>query len=261
MTNLNYSLVSIITVVYNNVKGIKETIQSVINQTYKNIEFIIIDGKSNDGTLDVINKYKDNINIFISESDKGIYDAMNKGINLASGDYIIFMNSGDIFYDNKVLSTIFKNRNNSDVIYGDHCQDFGSYKTIIKAKYPSKREPMTFCHQSVFVKSNLLKKNKFNLQYKICSDRDLFIRIFNQNVKYRYYDIVVSRIEAFGASNENRIATVKEMNKIYSCYNIQNGIKRNLNIIKAYSISLIEFLVGKKTLNNIRRLKNRKLEI
>ncbi len=260
MVDVNKSLISVITVVYNNVKGIKETIQSIVNQSYKNIEFIVIDGNSKDGTIEVINNYKDKISKFISEPDKGIYDAMNKGIDLSSGDYIVFMNSGDKFYDNNVLSVIFQNRVSSDVIYGNHCQDFGSYKTIIKAKHPSTKEPMPFCHQSVFVKSEILKNNKFNLLYKICSDRDLFIRIFNQKVTYNYFNITISVIEAFGTSNENRIATLKEMKKIYSSYNIQKGVFFNLNLIRGYFISIIEFLLGKEVFNNIRRLKNRKLE-
>lgn len=260
MIGVKKPLISVITVVYNNVNGIKETIKSVISQSYKNIEFIVIDGNSSDGTIEVINNYSDNIDKLISDPDKGIYDAMNKGIDLASGDYIIFMNSGDVFFNNNVLSVIFHDREDSDVIYGNTCQDFGSYKRILKAARPSDNEPMPFCHQSVFVKSVILKKYKFNLLYKICSDRDLFIRIFNQNVKYKYFDIVISEIEAFGTSNENRIATLKEMKKIYSSYNIQKGVYLNLYLIRGYIISIIEFLLGKEVFNNIRRLKNRKFE-
>lgn len=256
MVDANKSLISVITVVYNNVKGIKVTIQSIISQSYKNIEFIVIDGNSRDGTIEVINNYKDKISKFISEPDKGIYDAMNKGIDLASGDYIIFMNSGDKFYDNNVLSVIFQNKENSDVIYGNHCQDFGTYKTTVKAKHPSVKESMPFCHQSVFVKSAILKKNKFNLLYKICSDRDLFIKIFNQKPTYKYFDTNISIIEAFGTSNQNRIATLKEMKKIYISNNIQKGVFFNLSLIRGYCISILELVVGKKVLKKLRRIKN-----
>ena len=102
-------LVSIVTVVFNGEKYLEQTIQSVINQTYDNVEYIIIDGGSTDGTVDIIKNYEDRIDYWISEKDKGIYDAMNKGINLASGEWINFMNAGDIFYDEKVLNTIYIN--------------------------------------------------------------------------------------------------------------------------------------------------------
>lgn len=98
---------SVVTIVYNNVRDIERTIQSVINQTYSNIEYVIVDGLSNDGTLQVIDQYKSQITKFISEKDEGIYDAMNKGLALATGDYVIFMNSGDEFYDNETVAAVF----------------------------------------------------------------------------------------------------------------------------------------------------------
>ena len=100
-------LISIITVVFNGEKYLEETIQSVINQTYSNVEYIIIDGGSSDGTLDIIKKYEERIDYWVSEKDKGIYDAMNKGIDVASGEWINFMNAGDGFYADDVLDKIF----------------------------------------------------------------------------------------------------------------------------------------------------------
>ena len=113
--------VSIITVVYNNFATIEEAIKSIKSQLYNNIEHIIIDGGSTDGTLDIINKYKNDINIFISEKDNGIYDAMNKGINLSTGNIIGILNSDDIYFDNKVISKVvdcFKGDKNLDILYG-----------------------------------------------------------------------------------------------------------------------------------------------
>ena len=113
-------LISIITVVFNGEKYLEETIQSVINQTYSNVEYIIIDGGSSDGTLDIIKKYEERIDYWVSEKDRGIYDAMNKGIDVASGKWLNFMNGGDEFYDNKVIENIFKNCSYEDeyVIHG-----------------------------------------------------------------------------------------------------------------------------------------------
>ena len=99
--------ISVVTVCYNAVETIEKTILSVINKTYQNIEYIIIDGASTDGTVDIINRYRDKIAYFVSEPDKGIYDAMNKGINAATGDWISFMNAGDTFYCNKTIHRLF----------------------------------------------------------------------------------------------------------------------------------------------------------
>ena len=116
----NYPKVSIITVVYNGIEFLEETIKSVIAQTYPNIEYIIVDGGSKDGTLDIIKKYEAHISKWISEPDKGIYDAMNKGIDLATGDWQNFLNAGDSFVDNNVLEKIFTtNLENITLVYGD----------------------------------------------------------------------------------------------------------------------------------------------
>ena len=113
--------ISVVTVCYNAVNDIEKTILSVINQTYPNIEYLIIDGGSKDGTMDIVNKYKDKIDVIVSEPDKGIYDAMNKGIDRATGDWINFMNAGDCFYNNVALESVFP-RNyesvNFDILYG-----------------------------------------------------------------------------------------------------------------------------------------------
>lgn len=112
--------ITIITVTFNCKNSIEKTIQNIINQSYKNIEYIIVDGRSTDGTVEIINKYTNNIDIFISEPDNGIYDGMNKGIKLSSGDWIIFMNSGDYFVSLDILDKIFKTTidSNIGVIHG-----------------------------------------------------------------------------------------------------------------------------------------------
>src|ERR1700761_611826 len=110
---------SVITIVYNNVRDIERTMLSVINQTYQNVEYIIVDGLSNDGTLDIIHKYSDKVAKLISEKDEGIYDAMNKGLAAATGDYVIFMNSGDEFYDINTVSNVFASEPGADIYYGE----------------------------------------------------------------------------------------------------------------------------------------------
>src|SRR5579862_3140474 len=110
---------SVITIVYNNVRDIERTMLSVLGQTYPGIEYIVVDGLSTDGTLDIIKKYSDRINTFVSEKDEGIYDAMNKGLALATGDYVLFMNSADEFYSTETVSDVFASAENTDIYYGE----------------------------------------------------------------------------------------------------------------------------------------------
>mgnify|MGYP000895745767 FL=1 len=173
-----YPLISIITVVYNCKDDLEMTIKSIIDQTYPNIEYIVIDGNSNDGTIDIIKKYQNKITYWISEPDEGIYDAMNKGIRQSTGDWINFMNAGDRFYDQNILSSLFipVPKPSTDIIYGDteFIYTFGKY--IRKpASLTYLKESMIFCHQSSFVRTYLLKKREFNTKYKICADYDFFL--------------------------------------------------------------------------------------
>ena len=134
---MNLPTISIITVAYNASNTIETTILSVVNQTYPNIEYIIIDGGSTDGTIDIIKKYESKITKWISEPDKGIYDAMNKGINLARGEWINFMNCGDSFYENntlQVISDTIINSKDINVIYGNSIISLDRFKYIVLPK-------------------------------------------------------------------------------------------------------------------------------
>lgn len=157
--NISVPKISIITVSYNAITEIEKTILSVINQTYTNIEYIIIDGGSTDGTVNIIKQYNDKISIWKSEPDHGVYDAMNKGIKLATGEWILFMNSGDTFHDNMVVADIFQNTKYADkvgVIWGD--TDFydgdkfveKSKKTPFTKTVMPYRTGMGISHQSLF---------------------------------------------------------------------------------------------------------------
>lgn len=181
--------VSIITVCRNAESSIEQTIKSVILQDYKNIEYIIIDGKSTDKTLSIINKYKKNINKVVSEQDRGIYYAMNKGIDKATGDIIYFLNSGDLLFDEKVITNIIallKNKN-ADIIYGDillYDNANPKKKIIICVKNVNRiylaRDGIY--HQAMFVKKNLFYKyGKFNTTFKLLADYEWTLRILIQN--------------------------------------------------------------------------------
>ena len=190
--------VTIITISYNAVLGIERTINSVITQTYSNLQYIIIDGGSTDGTVDIIKKYADKIDYWVSEPDSGIYYAMNKGIAIADGDWINFMNAGDYFVDRNVIEQIFQHNIEctDNVIYGN---TIGKYKHGFISEKPeplvvmNKRLP--FCHQSVFVKEQLIKSTPFDTEYRIGADYDMFYKYFKLGVRFKYVDIYISVFE------------------------------------------------------------------
>ena len=174
-----YPKISVITVVYNDVNNIEETILSVLSQSYPNVEYIIIDGDSTDGTIEIIKKYNSRIPYWISEKDEGIYDAMNKGLKYASGDWAIFMNSGDWFYDETVIEKVFSDKYSSavGVIYGAVEFRFANEK-IIQQPYslPHILKGMAFSHQSAFVRTSLLKQSPYNVHFRIVADYEFFLR-------------------------------------------------------------------------------------
>ncbi|MCX7986497.1 MAG: glycosyltransferase [Bacteroidales bacterium] len=175
----NLPRVSIITVVFNGEKFIERTIQSVINQTYPAIEYIIIDGGSTDSTVSLIKKYETHLAYWVSEPDNGLYDAMNKGLARASGDYVMFLNAGDTFYDNHTLTMAFGNWNPTvDILYGEtlivdpknNIIGDRRLKAPQKLTWKSFRDGMLVCHQSIIIRRSIVKP--YNLKYKIAADFD-----------------------------------------------------------------------------------------
>jgi len=211
-------LISIVTVVFNGEEFLEETIQSVINQTYDNIEYIIIDGGSTDGTVDIIKKYEDRIDYWVSEKDRGIYDAMNKGIDVASGEWINFMNAGDRFYLKESIYMLLFQENNFfgvDVIYGDLEIDFGGFTRIESAKSLCNiYKGMVFCHQSSFIRSSYHKAHKYSLDYHIASDFDFFYTAYQKGQHFRYNRGIVSVVNVEGLSDSNRFEAISQYHKI-----------------------------------------------
>lgn len=220
MNDIKLPVISVITVVYNDAKHIEETILSVINQTYPNIEYIIIDGKSTDGTLDIIKKYEHKLNYWISEPDKGIFDAMNKGLIHATGTWINFMNSGDIFANANVINNVFNKKNFEDkfVIYGDAIYVRPNGKVFSKAKnVKSIRYNMPTTHQAFFVKSDIAKNIKFNTIYKYAADYNMIYNIFHKygNHKIQYVPEIITEYEACtGLTMQNQNKVFREVIKI-----------------------------------------------
>lgn len=207
--------VSIITPCYNSAKTIEDTIISVLNQTYKNIEYIIVDAKSNDGTLDIINKYINDKRIkVISEKDNGIYDAMNKGIKLATGDLIGIINSDD-WYEIDAVEKIIRDYDPSNifqVLYGMEkiYMDNKEYQTILRHHQFLEKEMIA--HPSCFVtKQVYLNFGMFNTEYKICADYEFMLRLFYADVKFvPIYEIISNfRLGGISSSQKGTIETSK----------------------------------------------------
>lgn len=256
MTESNdYPLVSIITVVYNDQRSLRKTIESVIGQTYKNIEFIIIDGGSTDGTLDVIKEYEKYINSWISEPDKGVYDAMNKGLKLASGEWINFLNAEDTFYSNYTVGDIFYNKNNHHfkLIYGDwiNVNSKDMYYEAHAIPYLNNRHLKSrfqMNHQSLFVKNNHIPN--FDLTYKIKADYQWVIDIVkyveDKDILYIHKPFV--KYDCEGLSSTFLLVNVKE----YIYLTKRNfGFLQVLKNSKIYFIYLIRYilLLSKKLIN------------
>lgn len=195
-------LFTIVTVTYNAADLLERTINSVTQQTLKDIEYIIIDGASTDGTIDIIKANSGNVTTWVSERDTGIYDAMNKGIALATGKWINFMNAGDVFSDMHVLSQVSGLvSQETDVIYGDRYYIKQGKKELQKAKPISTIfERMPFGHQSTFVRTELIKKYRFNDTYKFAADYNLLITLYLNGFNFKYVDIAICDFLAGGQS-------------------------------------------------------------
>ena len=216
--------VSVITVCYNAIQGIEKTIMSVLGQTYSDIEYIVIDGGSVDGTLDVIRKYKDYISYYVSEPDNGIYDAMNKGIRTATGEWITFLNAGDHYFSNTSIENVFSQEiiPDTDVVYGFqvHSYDYG--------KFVRKRLPLTFFnsgmpfgHESSFVKADVMKCIGFDTSYRIAADYNFFFKLYVSGYKFQSVDAIVTDFESMeGVSSSTRtsLLTHRETSMVNGTY-------------------------------------------
>ena len=209
---------SIITINYNKKDGLETTIKSVLGQTYKDFEYIIIDGGSTDGSVEVIKKYAVQIDYWVSEPDKGIYNAMNKGIRKATGDYLNFMNSGDCFYDNNVLEKVSSYNSDADFIVGKDYH-FDNKAQLGHASIQPPRVTMmhffmaTLDHQSSFIKRELFKDTAYREDYRLVSDWIFFTeKIVQEQKQVQFIPDIVCRREEGGLSEQQWEKNRKEIN-------------------------------------------------
>lgn len=234
--------ISIVTVCYNSAKTIRDTIESVLSQTYADVEYIIVDGASTDGTIEIVDSYRNQVSKFISEPDHGIYDAMNKGIAAATGDVVGLLNSDDVYEHKDVLTDVvsgFSERSSADIIFGDVVFASPDNMNRVVRYYRSSHfrpwklrfgwmppHPATFVRREVYEKYGL-----YSLNYRIASDYEIFVRWMLLNkLRYHYLDAVLVRMRTNGVSTsgwKSSVLITKEI--VRACRD--NGVYTNLPLI------------------------------
>ncbi len=214
---------SVITVCYNAEATLEDTIQSVISQTYHHVEYIIVDGASKDRTMDIVNRYRDRIAVVVSEPDKGLYDAMNKGIRLATGDYLCFLNAGDSFHEDDTLQQMVHSIHTlqlPDVLYGetelvDHEGHFLRMRRLQAPEHltwKSFRQGMLVCHQAFFARRDLVMP--YDLRYRFSADFDWCIKIMKKSKVLHNTHLTLIDYLAEGMTTRNHQASLKERFRI-----------------------------------------------
>lgn len=214
---------SVITVCYNAEATIEDTIQSVISQTYHHVEYIIVDGASKDRTMSIVNRYREHIAIVVSERDKGLYDAMNKGIGLATGDYLCFLNAGDSFHEDDTLQQMVHSIHTPqlpDVLYGetelvDHEGHFLRMRRLSAPEvltWKSFRQGMLVCHQAFFPRRDLVMP--YDLRYRFSADFDWCIKIMKKSKVLHNTHLTLIDYLAEGMTTRNHKASLKERFRI-----------------------------------------------
>lgn len=218
--------ITVVTVCYNAEAEIEATMRSVLNQSYGNLEYILVDGLSKDNTLAIIKRvsteYPSAKITILSEPDKGIFDAMNKGIDLATGDWINFMNVGDVFADKDAIRDFFRIADigsPNDIIYGDTIlkYPFGYYYKDCK---PKNEKNITWCHQSIFARVSLMKRMHFNIRYKFNADHNFIVQSQRQGSRLVYFPRVVSCYKDYDG-----YSTVNSCKRLIDTYEIEGWPK------------------------------------
>lgn len=214
---------SVITINYNNLEGLKKTVESILCQSWKNFEWIIIDGGSRDGSKEYIehiaSKKESNVSFWCSESDNGIYNALNKGICHCTGDYISCMNSGDTFFSDETLKLVFSKNNSDTVLYGDALFEYTDHDEI--RKYPNSISfkwlyNNTINHQATFCCAEVLKNNLFDENYKIMSDRKLWLKLYLSGYSFKHIPLVIVRYDHLGISATNAEKWTSEYQRLHN---------------------------------------------
>jgi len=244
-----YPKISVITVVRNGEKYLESAIKSITEQTYGNLEYVVIDGNSSDNTVNIIKRYSDKISYWISEEDEGIYDAMNKGIQSSSGDWLLFINSDDYLISMDIIerAVTYLKECNSLIGYGKIIVEYpSSPETIYGSDWESTKENfrnvgMCIQHQATFHSRALFANNLFDTSFKIAGDYDLLLRYLRNHDAY-YIPLVITKMRAVGVSHTvSRIKLLKENRRVQ----IKNKMYKVIPPLSWISFSLKVIMVDK----------------
>lgn len=263
----NKPLISVVTVCYNSAHALEKTIASVTGQVYEHIEYLIIDGRSTDGTSEIIQKYRDQVDVWISEKDEGIYDAMNKAVGLATGEWINFMNAGDTFCTNRVIKDIFdKTRTlGEDVIYGKSINCYPTFRqkgTILKPEQMWKAMPMN--HQAMFMKTEVLRKYRFDQHYRFAADYDLIMRLKAGHIRFIFIDQFVSMADCIDSTSmKNILKSVAERKEIATRYGSDMRIRLYYFLLtsRIRLFRVVKMMIPVSWANRLVQLRHRKTQL
>ena len=235
---------SIITINYNNKAGLQKTIDSVICQTFKDYEWIVIDGGSTDGSKELLEQYQQHFAYWCSEPDKGVYNAMNKGIAKAKGEYLNFMNSGDAFYSNNTLEEVFvRNTPYADMVYGDWLRIEKYNKALMKAPNEVSLDFFytdNICHQAMFIKSSTMKKRGFDETFQIYADWAKWIEMVLEGSEFQYVPVIVCCFDATEGLS-NTITSNLEMEKERMRSMVPSPIRKVLDKLSICKYELFKY--------------------
>lgn len=252
-------LISIITVTYNASAYLEAAILSVRNQTYRRIEYIIIDGASTDDTCKIIQRYEKDIAFWISEPDKGLYDAMNKGVSVAKGEYILFLGADDCLYAPETIEELVRQMNpQSDLVYGDFVAIYRTFEKIKPAQpLTNLAKQMCFSHQALLTRTEVQRKHPFDLQYKIAADFDFIYKCFQEGYVFQHVPIFVARFNASGISAKKVVLGYQEVYRIVQKYPLPMHLHwfHRFRIFKQRWIVRLENLLGEKNFEKLMRIK------
>lgn len=248
---------SIVTVSFNAREIIAKTLQSVLEQDYPALEYIVIDGGSTDGTQAVIEPFRDRLAHYVSETDGGIYFGMNKGIAAATGDYLLFLNAGDVFTDPQVLSDVagfLASHPEADVLYGDSEQvlEYGTYR--IHPAEPFKDHRIRISHQASFVRTELLRIHPFDTRYRYAADSEQLSWFWLEGYRFVFIDRLIARVEMQdGATYRHFVESANELYDIIEARGIDVSRERRSQIRRKKIIRAVRQLVPEKLRNPLFR--------
>lgn len=227
---------SIITINYNNRDGLKKTIDSVLAQTWTDYEWIVIDGGSTDGSRELIEQYQEHFAYWCSEPDKGVYNAMNKGIAQAKGEYMNFMNSGDTFYEAETLQKVFIMDRIADVLYGDRLKVYTDHVEL--QTYPLAMEFYCIaygmiCHQALIIKSSWLKEKRYDESLRICADWKHLLEMAIRGATFKHVGVTICRFDMEGKSSTDNKQFQEEWDNVFE--GIPETIRKSMGHLKSFA--------------------------